>query len=50
VPPTIKALLESRIGQLGVEERTTIEAASVVGLQFPVPAVEAMTLSICARR
>ena len=43
VPPTIKALLESRIGQLGAEERGAIEPASVVGLQFPVPAVASMT-------
>jgi class 3 adenylate cyclase/tetratricopeptide (TPR) repeat protein len=43
VPPTIKALLESRIGQLRVEERSAIEPASVVGLQFPVPAVASMT-------
>ena len=43
MPPTIKALLEARIGQLRVEERTAIEPASVIGLQFPVPAVASMT-------
>ena len=43
VPPTIKALLEGRLGQLGVEERTAIEPASVIGLQFPTPAVVSMS-------
>jgi class 3 adenylate cyclase/tetratricopeptide (TPR) repeat protein len=43
IPPTIKALLEARLGELGVEERTTIEPASVIGLQFPSPAVASMT-------
>jgi class 3 adenylate cyclase len=43
VPPTIAALLESRITQLPVEERMTIEPASVVGLEFPVQAVVSMT-------
>ena len=43
VPPTIAALLESRIAQLPVEERTTIEPASVVGLEFPMQAVASMT-------
>ena len=43
VPPSIKALLEARIGQLRVEERIAIEPASVIGLQFPVQAVASMT-------
>jgi class 3 adenylate cyclase/tetratricopeptide (TPR) repeat protein len=43
VPPTITVLLESRIAQLPVEERATVEPASVVGLQFPVEAVASMT-------
>jgi len=42
VPPTIKALLEARLGQLGVAERTAIEPASVIGLQFATPAVVSM--------
>jgi class 3 adenylate cyclase/tetratricopeptide (TPR) repeat protein len=42
IPPTIKALLEARLGQLGVEERTAIEPASVIGLQFPSLAVASM--------
>jgi class 3 adenylate cyclase/tetratricopeptide (TPR) repeat protein len=42
VPPSIKALLEARIGQLRADERGAIEPASVVGLQFPVPAVASM--------
>lgn len=42
IPPTIKALLEARLGQLRLEERTVIEPASVIGLQFPSPAVASM--------
>ncbi|MEO6745220.1 MAG: AAA family ATPase [Caldimonas sp.] len=42
IPPTIKALLEARLGQLGREERTAIEPASVIGLQFAVPAVASL--------
>ena len=34
IPPTIKALLEARLGQLRREERAAIEPASVIGLQF----------------
>jgi class 3 adenylate cyclase len=34
IPPTIKALLEARLGQLGVNERYAIEPASVIGLQW----------------
>ena len=42
IPPTIKALLEARLGQLRLEERSAIEPASVIGLQFPSSAVAAM--------
>jgi class 3 adenylate cyclase/tetratricopeptide (TPR) repeat protein len=42
VPPTIKALLEGRLGQLGREERSTIDPASVIGLEFVAPAVAAL--------
>ena len=42
VPPSIKALLEARIAQLPLQERGAIEPASVIGLQFPVPAVASM--------
>ena len=42
IPPTIKALLEARLGQLGREERTAIEPASVIGLQFAAPAVASL--------
>ena len=42
IPPTIKALLEARLGQLGREERYAIEPASVIGLQFPAPAVASL--------
>ncbi len=36
IPPTIQALLEARLDQLGASERATIEPASVIGLQFAV--------------
>lgn len=39
VPPTIHALLASRIDRLGVEERQVVEPASVVGRFFPVDAL-----------
>src|SRR4030095_1188547 len=39
IPPTIKALLEARLGQLGRNERYAIEPASVIGLQVAVFAV-----------
>jgi class 3 adenylate cyclase/tetratricopeptide (TPR) repeat protein len=42
IPPTIKALLEARLGQLGLNERYAIEPASVIGLQFAVSAVAAL--------
>ncbi|HET7527410.1 MAG TPA: adenylate/guanylate cyclase domain-containing protein, partial [Burkholderiaceae bacterium] len=35
VPPTIHALLEARLDQLGRAERATVEPASVMGLEFP---------------
>jgi class 3 adenylate cyclase/tetratricopeptide (TPR) repeat protein len=40
VPPTINALLAARLDLLEVDERGVIEPASVVGQNFPVPAVE----------
>jgi len=42
IPPTIKALIEGRLGQLRREERTAIEPASVIGLQFAAPAVASL--------
>ncbi len=39
VPPTIQALLASRLDLLGPEERAVIEAASVAGLVFPEDAL-----------
>ncbi len=39
IPPTIKALLEARLGRLGREERSTIDPAAVIGLEFAAPAV-----------
>ena len=35
VPPTIHALLEARLDQLGRAERATVEPAAVIGLEFP---------------
>ena len=43
IPPTIKALIEGRLGQLRREERGVIEPASVIGLQFVAPAVASLT-------
>jgi class 3 adenylate cyclase/tetratricopeptide (TPR) repeat protein len=40
VPPTIEALLASRIDRLGPEERAVVEPASVIGLVFAQDAVE----------
>jgi len=42
IPPTIKALLEARLGQLAPGERHAIEPASVIGLQFAAPAVASL--------
>ena len=42
IPPTIKALIEARLGQLRREERAAIEPASVIGLQFAAPAVASL--------
>ncbi len=42
VPPTIHALLEARLDQLGREERVVVEPASVIGLEFAQPAVESL--------
>ena len=42
VPPSIQALLASRLDDLSREERAVIEPASVIGLTFPEPAVEEM--------
>ncbi|HEY9067386.1 MAG TPA: adenylate/guanylate cyclase domain-containing protein [Burkholderiaceae bacterium] len=39
VPPTIHALLEARLDQLGRAERAAVEPAAVIGLEFAEPAV-----------
>ncbi|HET8664586.1 MAG TPA: AAA family ATPase [Nocardioides sp.] len=39
VPPTIAALLSARLDALSEPERAVIEPASVIGVQFPSPAV-----------
>ncbi len=43
VPPTIQALLEARLDRLAREERATVEPASVIGMQFALPAVTALS-------
>ena len=43
VPPTIQALLEARLDKLVREVRAAVESASVIGLEFPQPAVEALS-------
>ncbi len=42
VPPTIQALLASRLDDLSREERAVVEPASVIGLVFFEPAIEEM--------
>jgi class 3 adenylate cyclase/tetratricopeptide (TPR) repeat protein len=42
IPPTIKALIEGRLGQLRREERAAIEPASVIGMQFDATAVASL--------
>ena len=43
IPPTIHALLAARLDALPPSERAVIEPASVIGLAFPEPAVEALS-------
>ena len=42
VPPTIQALLEARLDSLARADRATVEPASVIGLEFARPALEAI--------
>lgn len=42
VPPTIQALLEARLDQLGSDERAVVESASVIGLEFTAPALASL--------
>jgi class 3 adenylate cyclase/tetratricopeptide (TPR) repeat protein len=42
VPPTIQALLGARLDNLARADRAAIEPASVIGLEFARPAVEAL--------
>ena len=49
VPPTIHALLEARLDKLARERAPRVEPASVIGLEFPQPAVEAMLPEPVAR-
>lgn len=42
VPPTIQALLEARLDRLQREERAAVDPASVIGLEFAQPALEAL--------
>ena len=50
MPPTIQALLEARLDQLGRDERAAVEPASVIGLEFAAPAVESLAPEAVARR
>ncbi len=42
VPPTIHALIEARLDQLGRLERAAVEPASVIGLEFAQPALASL--------
>jgi predicted ATPase/class 3 adenylate cyclase len=42
IPPTIQALLASRLDGLRLEERAVVDVASVIGLEFAHDAVEAL--------
>lgn len=42
VPPTIQALIEARLDNLGRADRAVLEPAAVIGLEFPHVAVETM--------
>ena len=42
MPPTIQALLEARLDKLQRGERAAAEPASVIGMEFPQPAVESL--------
>ena len=42
IPPTIHALLAARLDQLPAEERAVVDPASVIGLAFAQPALEAL--------
>ena len=50
VPPTIHALLEARLDQLGRAERATVEPAAVMGLEFPQAGLSNWRPRPCARR
>jgi len=39
IPPTVQALVASRLDALGADERAVVEPASVIGLSFPEDAV-----------
>src|SRR5919109_4088342 len=43
VPPTISALIAARLERLGVDDRSVLQAASVIGLVFYERAVESMS-------
>jgi class 3 adenylate cyclase/tetratricopeptide (TPR) repeat protein len=45
IPPSIQALLTERLDRLSTDEREVIERASIVGRDFPVPAVAALFTS-----
>ncbi len=40
IPPTVEALVAARLDALGLEERAVVEPAAVIGLSFPMDAVD----------
>jgi class 3 adenylate cyclase/tetratricopeptide (TPR) repeat protein len=40
IPPTVEALVAARLDALGQEERAVVEPAAVIGLSFPMDAVD----------
>ena len=44
IPPTIHALLAARLDRLVLEERSVLEPAAVIGVEFPTPAVTELSL------
>jgi class 3 adenylate cyclase/tetratricopeptide (TPR) repeat protein len=43
VPPTVQALLGARIDQLSLEDKRVLQCAAVIGKDFPLPLLEAIS-------
>jgi len=50
IPPTVQALVASRLDALGTEERAVVEPASVIGLSFPEDAVAELVEAVIRER